>query len=1083
MLTLANPSRRITATGASALLQVEAAAAAPHAESVGLVPSLTEASSAFPLLGTTRKENQGFYNVSAMEGRKNLELYQLGEIKLPSFSRGRSPRFGTFGRLQSLSTPSRFLAYMGARVLAEMRSGLYLGFSAELSWAEIGLSNGPENPISSLFHKIPVYGTGSGGWRSRNWKRGKESETRAEETIKSAETPKRWDQQQRLWREQEEEWKKKKRSEARTRNSRHFPSIRTGKTLSIICSALQWAADQRQHRQQSSKCSEEGHGLDDEPDWMRNFSASETRKKKDEGFGLGKSNERRCRGSCGVRRKEKEKEKENGIDGLDGEDEEFLVDEYESGDEGTMDGGGLKRRDGRSCFSSSEDEDDDADWDEEGEVDENMVKVYFCSRTHSQLSQFVKELRKTAFGSVMKVVCLGSRKSFCINSEVLKLGNLRRINEQCLELQRNKKQKSSKIKVSADGGRIRRTRAPSGCPMLHKQKLQSQFRDEVCQQGPLDMEDLVQLGKRIGACPYYGSRSLVPKADLVVLPYQSLLLKSARELLGLNLKNSIIIIDEAHNLADSLSNMYSTKVTLLQVEQVQFHLELYLDRFRNQLGAGNQRYIQTLMVISRAFLRLLRGEKRSDSVKACHSGEASGERNTCECSMTINDFLFSLDIDNINLVKLVRYIKESNIVHKVSGYGTRMVNSQRVLALVDGTNSSTEGSSLSGFQALADFLLSLTNNDSDGRVIISRLTPAYFGQQEAYLKYIMLAGEKIFSEIVDQAHAVVLAGGTLQPIEETKERLFPCLPLDRFHFFSCNHVVPSESILPITVSHGPSGSSFDFSYNSRSSATMIEELGRLVCNLVGVVPEGIVMFFSSFEYIQQVYDRWETSGALARILKKKRVFKEPRNNVDVEAVLKEYKEAITASSVDTKEDSTTNGAMFLAVVGGKISEGINFSDGMGRCVIMVGLPYPNPSDVELLERIKHIDGLRELNAARHMKLLPNEISGDDTVQTGFHILRSCRQRGREYYENLCMKAVNQSIGRAIRHVNDYAAILLVDLRYSSNPSRGCFSPITNKLPQWMKSCLVSAENYGEVHRLLYRFFKFNKKKQNRKKIY
>lgn len=180
-----------------------------------------------------------------------------------------------------------------------------------------------------------------------------------------------------------------------------------------------------------------------------------------------------------------------------------------------------------------------------------------------------------------------------------------------------------------------------------------------------------------------------------------------------------------------------------------------------------------------------------------------------------------------------------------------------------------------------------------------------------------------------------------------------------------------------------------------------------------MVPEGIVMFFSSFEYEGQVYDAWKASGILARILKKKRVFREPRSSMssmDVETVLKEYKEAISLHRADLREDYEIQGALLLAVVGGKISEGINFSDGMGRCVIMVGLPYPSPSDVELMERIKHIEGLSEPNANRHAVLSSNEICTVDAVQTGFDIIKSCRQRGREYYENLCMKAVNQSIG-------------------------------------------------------------------------
>jgi chromosome transmission fidelity protein 1 len=75
----------------------------------------------------------------------------------------------------------------------------------------------------------------------------------------------------------------------------------------------------------------------------------------------------------------------------------------------------------------------------------------------------------------------------------------------------------------------------------------------------------------------------------------------------------------------------------------------------------------------------------------------------------------------------------------------------------------------------------------------------------------------------------------------------------------------------------------------------------------------------------------------------------------------------------------------MAVVGAKLSEGLNFADDLARAVVMVGLPYPNASSPELKERLKYVSNLSKQKGEKE-------------------------DAGKELYENLCMNAVNQSIG-------------------------------------------------------------------------
>lgn len=133
-----------------------------------------------------------------------------------------------------------------------------------------------------------------------------------------------------------------------------------------------------------------------------------------------------------------------------------------------------------------------------------------------------------------KVVSLGSRAHLCVHPEVRRLKHPVLINEKCIEM----KQESS---------------ASKQCPYLEKDA-QKVLRDFILTEAQ-DIEDLFKNGRSLSTCPYYASRASLKEADLILLPYPSLLNEGTRDSLGLNMKNSVVIIDEAHNLIGSIARV------------------------------------------------------------------------------------------------------------------------------------------------------------------------------------------------------------------------------------------------------------------------------------------------------------------------------------------------------------------------------------------------------------------------------------------------------------------------------------------------------------------------------------------------
>lgn len=164
---------------------------------------------------------------------------------------------------------------------------------------------------------------------------------------------------------------------------------------------------------------------------------------------------------------------------------------------------------------------------EEGSFGKRSVPlIIYGSRTHSQLSQVIAELRNTVYRP--KIAVIGSREQMCINQKVRKGGT----SNACLQ--------------AICGQLIKK----SGCSYYSKvgealSALSIQNASNAAK--VMDIEDIVKFGEAHQACPYYLSREGFADADVLFMPYNYVVDRKSRGL-AIDLNNAIIIFDEAHNL-------------------------------------------------------------------------------------------------------------------------------------------------------------------------------------------------------------------------------------------------------------------------------------------------------------------------------------------------------------------------------------------------------------------------------------------------------------------------------------------------------------------------------------------------------
>lgn len=819
----------------------------------------------------------------------------------------------------------------------------------------------------------------------------------------------------------------------------------TGKTLSLLCGALTWLCDHEKKVKEDlrKKLSDLQQKIDEEEknsassnDWIDSQYAIIRLKedlmsqkqildmileyeKKIEGIRARKTKEIREKKKWRTsERKTPGQEMENPEENLSNIEEDFLIEENEEEEEEPLEKNPPEKH--------------------------RNAKIFFCSRTHSQLSQVVDEVKRTKFAENLRVVSLGSRQNFCINEEVRNLKSVALINEKCLDLQRNR----SKVTCAEDGKILKRKKG-KGCEFLKESAVES-LRDTALSE-IVDIEEIVELGRIEKSCPYYASRAAISDAQLILLPYQMIFHKRTREQTGIDLRDSVIIVDEAHNLLDTVSTIHCAEISLDQLREVHSQLTVYRDKYIKRFSTKNILKLNQLIFVAIRLIKMFpEASKTSHRIILTHELMSEGE------------------FFNINLYELLTFCENTRLAQKVQGFSVNF--SGKIIESPEAPKSATlmllekleteeqkkkrgkkpltnqeqiedtgeiKKNSPSVIRPFLGFLECLTEDIADGRILLT-------WDPKPRIKYLLLKPDAHFADILKDCRALIVAGGTMQPTNELTEQLFS-RQTSRIKEYFFDHVVAEDSVLPIVVSRGPTGKPLHLNFASRSSKESLNAIGMSLQNLCNVVPAGIVVFLGSYDYLDTVFQHLEQSGMIERIRGRKKVFREPRQGARIERVLSDYSDAATRGG----------GAIMFSVVGGKLSEGLNFSDDLGRCVVVVGLPFPNKTNPELVEKIKHCD---------------------DVLRPG---------AGNEYYENICMKAVNQCIGkvifsaqrfaffhekcfgisgRAVRHINDYASVILLDERYASERT-------SKKLPGWIRRSLKEASNFGMVQTFLVKFFR------------
>ena len=673
-------------------------------------------------------------------------------------------------------------------------------------------------------------------------------------------------------------------------------------------------------------------------------------------------------------------------------------------------------------------------------------KIYYTTRTHSQVSQVIHELKKTIYKPSTAI--LSSREYSCINQSY----------------------KFSKNEIPLD---IKCLKYNKQCPYYQG----NYYPDERFYYDCMDIEELVKIANIHNFCPFYYERKKAKNenCDIVFMPYNYIFNKEIRNTLDIKLENNILIIDEAHNISNACEVEESFEITNDDFDEMIKDLKECLKfkeknsishkvRISKNIGSCNLKHelnaiknIQKkfndeklvikkgsywpnkgLLLTPKEFLHIFLKEKENKENQYLNDKQ-----------LTIDSFFKQnkeknkeKDEDNVNKDNENNENEEDDdSLNKISDYITRENISKHLFFLdllikwlIDEFSKRTKLSILESILELIKIFIVNEENIKSYNFLMNYVTKNhnnnnYYKNEIRKLNiYCFNPGIGFQNITKNNPFSVILTSGTLAPFDILEEEL-------KIKFYTTleNKHIINDSQFKFSIIKGYNFSDnkmlFNFDYQNRTNNKMIINLGYLILSMTKIVKKGgILVYFTSYSYLNQCNKIWEKMGINKEICKNKKLLIDDKSD----------KEIITKF-----RNNKNNNSLLLSVFRGTSSEGIDFKDDFARMVICIGVPFANAYEDKVLLKKKY------LNEKYNESLKCNSKKNKEII----------RLNGRKWYVNDAISNVNQALGRVLRHKNDYGILICIDERFEAYYEDDLFS-------FWMrKNCEITNFSKGFIDEL------------------